>query len=457
MKRLALTTVALASSGSTTLIFNLVLVRTLSPGSYGDIARTFALGMAVAQLTMAGLSPGIARQVALGAHDRHRFARARGGIRVLFTLTAAVSLLYVPLAFAGLAPTTPLSLGLGWALGFIYATYFGLKFMLFVLDLSPQYAALELTSDVIFFLVLALLVVLDPTAGMLAFTVAYALFISLSTRLIHRRGRAIQRLRVDRHLVKYAGWASVATYASIGRFTIAVLLTGAVASSVTAGRLAAVLSIVMPFFLISQAAGVLTFADVARDEPGEDAARSVRRMCRVSAWAAALTIPVCCLFAHEVVRISLGSHYGSATTAFVVLILCIGPQAVALPISNAIAAQGAVLLNASFSIFAFVVMLATLPVLVSADGLLGAAIAFGLSMLVNGCAAIGIAFRRFGFGVRDIGGLIVGTGMGVAAAVASHAPLAARGALLAVVIAAAAGMALRRTITRPAAITRVPS
>ena len=57
VQRLGLTTIALASSGSTTLLFNLICVRVLSPGAYGNVARTFSLGMAVAQLTMAGSRP----------------------------------------------------------------------------------------------------------------------------------------------------------------------------------------------------------------------------------------------------------------------------------------------------------------------------------------------------------------------------------------------------------------
>jgi O-antigen/teichoic acid export membrane protein len=442
--RLGLTTIALASSGSTTLIFNLVLVRVLAPGAYGDVARTFALGMGVAQLTMAGISPALARHIARGDGDEHRFSRARGGIRALGALAAAVSLLYFPLAFAGFAPTTVLSLCLGWALGLIYATYFGIKLILFVLNWSTRYAMLEFTSDVIFFITLAILAILAPTAAILAFSAAYAAFIVMSTRLISKNGSAVERIRPNRGLVAYAGWASVATYTSIGRFTIAVALTGVVAGSVTAGRLAALLAILMPFFLIPQAAGVLTFADVARAGAGVDVARSVQYMCRISAWAAALTISTCLLFAHDVVRIFLGSAYSSVTTAFVVLLLCVGPQIVASPISNAIAARGAVKLNAGFSAAAFVVMLVSLPPLVSTYGLLGAAIAFGLSMLVNGCSAIAIAHARFGVGVRDLAGVAVGIGVGVAATAFHGTPLVARVAVLLLVVAGPTTLALRR-------------
>lgn len=425
VQRLGLTTIAFASSGATTLMFNLVLVRVLSPSAYGGVARTFSLGMAVAQLTMAGVSPAIARQVAHGDGDNHRFARARGGIRSLGLSCGVASLLYFPLALAGLAPTDALSLLLGWALAFVYACYFGLKLLLFALDWSARYAGLELMSDGIFFITLALLAVLAPTAGVLTFSIAYAVFIVIGVRIISRRGRTVERVPVNQGIVTYAGWASVATYASVGRFTVAVALTGALAGSVAAGRFAAVLSIMMPFFLIPQAAGMLTFAGVARAR-GEDASRRVRSMCRVSAWVSAVSVVTCCLFAHQVVRILLGPAYASATSEFVILILCVAPQIVAIPIGNALAAQGSVVLNASVSVAAFVVLLVALPILVHVHGALGVAIAFSLSMLVSGLAMIVIGRIRFRLGVSEVAGTVIGMGVGLTALVFNSTSLVTR-------------------------------
>lgn len=414
VQRFGLTTVAFASSGATTLIFNLVLVRALSASAYGGVARTFALGMAVAQLTMAGVSPAIARRVAHGDDDDDRFSRARGGIRALGFSCWLVSLMYFPLAFVGLAPTSVLSLLLGWALAFVYASYFGLKLLLFVLDWSARYAVLEFASDAVFFITLALLAVLSPTAGVMTFSLAYTVFIVVATRLISRRGRRVEHVSVDRSIMKYAGWASVATYASIGRFTGVVVLTGVLAGSVTAGQLTAVVAIIMPFFLVPQAAAMLTFADVARAR-GADANRRVRTMCRVSGWVSAFTTITCCLFAHEAVRILLGTRYELATREFVILILCLPPQMLASPIGNALAAQGSVMLTASVSIAAFVIMLVGVLLLVPLHGLLGAAIAFGLSMLVGGLWAIAIGCIRFRLGLWEVAGTAIGVGLGLVA------------------------------------------
>ena len=141
-RRLALTTAAFAFSGGTTLVFTLVLVRVLSSNAYGDVARTYSLGMAVAQLTMAGLAPAVAREVANGRDDDERFSRARGALRVLAVVCGLVSCLYIPLALAGLGPTPSGQMLLGWALAFVYSLYFGVKPILFALDWSRRYAAL---------------------------------------------------------------------------------------------------------------------------------------------------------------------------------------------------------------------------------------------------------------------------------------------------------------------------
>lgn len=436
VQRLGLTTVAFASSGTTTLMFNLVLVHVLSPSVYGGIARTFSLGMAVAQLTMAGVSPAIARRVAHGEGDDHRFSRARGGIRALGFSCGVVSLMYFPLAFAGLAPTSALSLLLGWALAFVYATYFGLKLLLFVLDWSTRYAVLEFTSDAIFFMTLALLAVLAPTAGLLTFSLAYAVFIVIGTSLISRRGSIVEHLSVDRAIMKYAGWASVATYASIGTLTVVVILTGALAGSVAAARIAAVLAIIVPSYLIPQAAAMLTFADVARTA-GSDAGRGVRMMCRVSGWVSALAIITCCLFAHEAVRVLLGTRYEVVTGEFELLILCITPQMLALPIGSALAGEGSVVLTASLSITVFVIMITGVVLLVPAHGFHGAAIAFGLSTLVGGLFAIGIGRIRFKIGLRDVAGTAIGAGLGLLALDVNGSPFVARLACELVLVAVA--------------------
>jgi len=431
--RFGLTTVAFATSGATTLIFNLVLVRVLSAAEYGSVARAFALGMAVAQLTMAGIAPAIARWVAQGADDESRFSRARGGALSVCLAALVVSSVYFPLAWTGLAPTTTLSLLLGWALALIYASYFGLKLLLFVAGLSTRYAVLELASDAALFVALALLAVLLPRAALLAFALAYGLFIAMAVRVLSRRGHSVARIPLDRRLAGYAGWASLATYASIGRFSVVVVVTGAIAGSPTAGRLTALLAIIMPFFLVPQVAATLTFADVAR--AGKDGAiRQIQTMCRVAGWVSAFAAVTFCLLANDVVHVLLGANSGGLTVSFVILVLAVTPQMLASPIGGALAAEGSVALTARASIAAFALMVVALGVLVPAYGLLGATIAFGVSMMASGLWAITIARKRFALGPRELAGTAVAITLGAVAILFKDAPFAARAASETVIV-----------------------
>ena len=252
---------------------------------------------------------------------------------------------------------------------------------------------------------------------------------------------------MDRKVVVYTGWASVATYASFGRFPVTVALTGAIAGSAAAGHIAALLAILMPFFLLPQAAAVLSFADVARDRAaGRDAAASVRLMCRTSAWISALIIPICCLFGGDVIDIVLGPQYRSALTGFLVLILCLAPQLTALPAGQALAARGAVVANATCAVGGFAVLLAGLYTLAAAHGALGAAIALGASMIVTGTSVLYLGHRRFGIGWREVSGSAAAIVLGLVAIALDGTPLTTRAAIALVVALALVVAAARASI-----------
>lgn len=234
---------------------------------------------------------------------------------------------------------------------------------------------------------------------------------------------------------------------------VTVALTGATAGSAAAGRIAALLAILMPLFLLPQAAAVLSFADVARDRAGGcDAGASVRLMCRTSAWISALIIPACCLFGREAIDIVLGPDYRSALTGFLVLILCLAPQLAALPVGQALAARGAVVANATCALSGFAVLVVGLYALAATHGALGAAIAFGASMIVTGTTVLYLGHRRFGIGWREVSGSAAAIVLGLAAVALDETALATRAGIafvVALALVAAVARASIRSRLRP--------
>ena len=163
-------------------------------------------------------------------------------------------------------------------------------------------------------------------------------------------------------------------------------------------------------------------------------------MCAVSGWFAALTIPVCCLLAPEILRTVLGSSYRSETTSFVVVLLCLAPQITGQPAAQALAAKGAVRANAACAVAGIVVLAAGLALFATSHGVLGAAIAFGASMVLTGLWVQVLAHRAFGLGVRDVAGSAAAVALGLIAFRFDHAPLGVRLALAVATLVAAAAL-----------------
>jgi O-antigen/teichoic acid export membrane protein len=436
--RLGLTTLALGSSGATTLAFHLVLARTMGPHAFGDVARTYSLGMAVAQITMASLSPALSYVVGHGDDDEHRGQMARTALRIIAVGAAAVSVLYLPLALVGFAPTSALSLVLGPLLAFVYAVYFGMKLQLFVLDEVTLYAVAELIVDVLFMAVLALLAVTDPAAGVLTFIVAYGLFIVVMGLRLHRRARRPAPIDIRRQVARYASLSFVGAYSTVARFPLVVGLTGILAGNAASGRIAAIFAIVMPLFLVPQAASMLTFATVARSK-GERDHRAVRTMTTTVTVFSTVALLVCALFAHPLVHLVLGQEYVSAATAFVIVAIGLAPQLASLPVGNAISAEGNVGLNAAIAALGVPVAVVACLIAIPPLGLEGAAIGVTISHVAMGCALLFFGYRRFRLSLADLGVAFAAVVFGVLSA-ALDFPDPARVAIL---CAASAAVAVR--------------
>lgn len=389
--RMALTVVALAGSGSTSLLFGVAAARALPPSSYASLARSYAVALIVAQLTMAGLAPTLARKVAM-ASGRSSTARCvRSALRVLLVATASVSVVYPVLTLAGVAPGGGVALVTGWLFAFIYAVYFGLKMILFALDRIVEYTRLELTSDVIFFVVLGLLLAFIPSWSLAAFGAAYGCFIVLSVRRLPLADET--RIHVDRGTLRYAGLATVATWSSVARLPLTVALAGVLSDSESVARFAAVAVLIAPLFLVPQAAGMLTFAAVSRNAAKADYA-SIRSITRaISTFAGQVAVAVA-LISSAVIGTVLGGFYSSASWSFVLIVCGLVPQLVATPIANALAAEGRVGLTASVSVSSTLLTVIAALFLVPRFGELGAAGSFAVGSAASGSALLLVGVAR---------------------------------------------------------------
>ena len=413
LRRLVVPTLALAASGSTTLGFNVVLARALPAPEYGTLARAFAVSMAVAQVSMASIAPALSRVVASAPDDGRRFDRAPSAIRLVALVSLGVALLYLPLALAGFVPDGTWFLLGGLATAWVYATYFGIKMVLFALDRISVYALLELASDVVFFAVLILLALKASEASLFAFAAAYGLFTLISWRYISARARNPERVRIDRGIARYSALALVGTYASVARFPFAIAITGLVGSATESARIALILGLAMPLFLVPQAAGVITFAGVARNQDGDTG--HVREMVRAVGFFSSLAAVAVALLAGPILQIVGGSDYRAGASAFALIVLCLVPQVAGIPIGNAAAARGDVRVTAIISVSSLLVTAIGAAVLVPAYGLMGAAVAVGVGMALAGCMLLGYGFRSFALTFADVVGSLIILAAGVVA------------------------------------------
>jgi O-antigen/teichoic acid export membrane protein len=392
--------VALGASGATTLAFNLVLAHVLSRAAYGDVARSLALALGVAQLTMAGLAPALARAVA-GTGEGRRWSRAAASLGPAALASGVVALLFVPLAAAGLAPWGG-SVVVGVVVAAVYATYFALKCILFALDEVALYARWELTADAVFFALLAAFAVRAPHDALVVFALAYGLFVVAVARIVlHRGDRRAERVRLDRDLGRFTALATVATYASVARLPLVTAVAGAAAGSRDAAGVAAVVALVMPLFLVPQAAGMLTFATYARAPSGDHRAHLSQMVRAVALCSIAIAVPLV-LLAEPLVSLLLGSTYRGDSTAFVILVLGAVPQLVATPVGNAISGEGAVGINAALASGALVVALAGTAFLAPRYGVVGAASALAASMALLGVGTLVVGVFRYGWRVHGV-------------------------------------------------------
>jgi O-antigen/teichoic acid export membrane protein len=434
LKRLGWTTLGLAGSGSTALVFNVVMARVVSHAQFGHIARTYAAAMIVAQITMAGVTPALTRVVAQASDERERMELARAASRRLVGLIAPLGVLYLIFGATGLAPGDALSLLLGCLIALVYPLYFGLKTLLFALSLIRTYTILECAADVAFFAVLGAFAVLAPRFSLLSFSLAYGGF-SVVTYLLFRRSATVPRpIKVSRALVRFAALATVGSYATATQSLVVLLLTGVLGSSAEAGQLAAVLALTSPFALLPQAAGILSFVSAARPADGFEA--SLRQMVRLVATAVGCACCAAAAFAYPLVRLVLGQSYEKAVPSLLVLLVGVSAILGMTAIGNALAGAGRIGTTATISASGFLVAVVGAGILVPRFGSLGAAVAIAGALTSMSLALLRVGSHVHWIGILDVAPAFV---LPAAGALLAHADIGTlvRGASMCLLVGAA--------------------
>lgn len=423
MRRLALTTIALGAGGATTLLFNVTLARAQGRDSFGETARTLAFAMAVAQLTMASVAPALAREVAGAGSDEARRARAASAVNIGFVLMIVVSAGYGIGLLAHAVPGPAAYVIFGWGVALIYPFYFLLKVVLFALDDVVPYAIAELSADVIFVLVLAVAIVTSPSLGLASFVVAYGAFCLAVALRLKRSATPALPLRLTRPIMRYAAGSFVATYSSVSVFPIMIALAGGLSGRATAGELAAGLALVAPIYLVPQAASTLTFATVARSL-GVSHAATVQKSIRTIGTASAVSALLAVMLLRPAVKLVLGSEYAQVVTGLSIVLVCMIPQLVAMPVASAFAAEGAIGLKAAISLASLSLGIGVATFALPEWHALGGYVSVAAAVLSSGLLSIGLTRRRFGVQWRDlVGPSLVLLGAVAAVGVAAVEPL----------------------------------
>ncbi len=401
-RRLAWTAAALATSGSTTLVFNVIVARVLSREDFGHVARVFAGAMIVAQVTMASVAPALTRVIAQPHEERERLRLAPAGTRLLVVAVVPTSLLCVVLAAAGLTPDDPLSILLGWALALVYPIYFGLKGILFAVGLVRTYGLLELATDIVFFALLAVFAWLLPSATLAVFSLAYGLFVIVTAWLIRRSADRTAAIHLDRSFVRFGALALVATYTSVTQAAAVVLIAGRLGSSADAAEIAAVVALTTPLGLLPQAAGILSFVDAARK--GDDFGPALRATLRSISALVGLGCFAFGVLAGPIIEVVLGPRYAGILPTLLVALLGASVAPAIGPVASALSGEGRVGLNASISFAAFVIAIVGAVVTVPKLGALGAAIALAGAYTAAAGTVFAFGRRRYGLRVADVAG-----------------------------------------------------
>lgn|SRR5579884_1819433 len=453
--RLFLSVIGLGASGTTTLAFNVVLSREFGAVRFGPIAASLAVATALAQIPMSSLIPACGQALArVGGDEQADFVVT--GIRWVAAVEGFLAVAFVAVSRMGFFSIERWLLVGVLVFVMLYPLYFFLKVALFARNLIGTYVALEISSDIVFFGLLAFAVhSRRPELGVGSLAAAYVGFIAIAYRCLTRGRPHAHRLRMDRDLLRFSAFSFVGTWTSVGRFPLLLLICGAAAGTAAVGALAPAVALATPLLLVPQAAGMLAFVDGAagRREKTRHRAASISGLHSVVGWTSAMSAAAVFISAPVVFRHLLGA---SADPRFILVVAAgIFPLMYGTVYANGLSGRGNVRVVAAVSAASLVVGVPVAYVAAELRGALGAAVAMGLVAAATGIGNLALGSFYLGVPARVPVAVAVASLTSIAAVSFDGAGLVSRvlgASLCFLAVAAATPFAAAKRITRqPAA------
>ncbi len=271
MFNIALTIVALVSSGLVPFGFNVLVGRRYGGPALGELSVALSLALFLGQIP--GTMSSAATKYIAESLGGEQGVRARSVFQFLLVLSAAFSVLVgaalaiaAPIVAAALKITTEY-VYLAAALVPTYTLYLYFKSVYYGVQRVRPYLTNELVSDAAFFVALGAIIFLNATPWLLLpFVINNGLFALIALRfflpVLHGFdwGRRCDRMAV----LKYCVINGSGTAASLGRWSLGIAIAGLFLSHQSVGLFAAALTITAPLPLLPRAISLVTFATMAR-------------------------------------------------------------------------------------------------------------------------------------------------------------------------------------------------
>lgn len=405
---LALTAVGLVAAGLVPFGFNLSVGHQFGAATLGRIAVALNLALFLGQIpgTLGGAAAKFIAE-SLGAGEEQE---GRSIFAWLFVLTLVVGcvlgagVLVVGLSLMPVLHWPAETAGLTAALVPAYALYIFLKSAYYGFDRVRRYLINEIISDAAFFALLVTLLIGGVTSWLLLpFVVnnlGFAVIALWDLRLagVGKKGARLSGSR-RREVIEYCLVNGGGTVASLGRWSLGVIVAGWFLGAHSVGLFAAAVALTAPLALLPRAISLVTFAAMARLH-GAGESLSVRTMLSQSTeWLVLLLgIPsgLAILNAGGLLSIAFRPEFATAATAAQLIIAGAYITDISRPSIDALSSTTHVRIATVASVAGLLVSLAVWLALIPAYGITMAGLGFALGAAVTALIPALAAVRLIG-------------------------------------------------------------